>query len=694
MGGIAGVLRDLYIRLLVWLGAEPPPGYEYLLGAPAEPLKYTLKQGETLFSVARKFNIHYDRLAKANGIEKPNELKPGHTVMIPPASWDPASGPLAHLQTPTEPVLVVKPPEVEKPPPALPPEPVPAVVAEPAAPPAVEAAPPAPVEAVEPTSPAVEVITPPPPPPVQPQAPKTLPQTRPTVPLVSPPPEASVAPVMEPPKPAYEQGLLLPTEELVFRYEVQQGDTLNSISRRYGVTVEQLVTANALSDERLFAGQKLVIPGYKPDQPSPALPVEPETAAPPAPPAEQFFVYTMTRGDTLNSIAKRYDVSVEQLIAANNIEDPAHIRVGQQLRIPNIFAPLPLTPTPVIEVQPAPPVEAAIPTFPVQAVRALYMSYFATGHPETRQRIFDLLERTELNAVVIDVKSDDGLLSYSTQVPLAIEIGAARPMAKDFESVLGQLKSRGVYTIARIVAFKDALLAKNVPEYAVKQSHSADTLPDPEAMSWADPFLQPVWDYNIQIALEAAHMGFDEILFSQARFPSPSPNGTLQFSQEATREARVLAVTGFLGTAKGQLQPLQVKMAADTLGYTCWRKDDSLIGQDIERMGPYIDVLCPMLYPSAFGSGIPGYKNAIAYPYEVVYQSAQRAVGRLASAGCAVRPWIQDFPDYRFDKRVYGREEIQAQIKGCFDAGCTGYMVWDNRVKYTDGAYLPVTVRA
>jgi hypothetical protein len=104
-----------------------------------------------------------------------------------------------------------------------------------------------------------------------------------------------------------------------------------------------------------------------------------------------------------------------------------------------------------------------------------------------------------------------------------------------------------------------------------------------------------------------------------------------------------------------------------------------------------VDVLCPMLYPSAFGSGIPGYKNAIAYPYEVVYQSAQRAVERVASLGCAIRPWIQDFPDYRFDRRIYGREEIQAQIKGCFDAGCAGYMVWDNRVKYTVGAYAPVT---
>jgi hypothetical protein len=167
----------------------------------------------------------------------------------------------------------------------------------------------------------------------------------------------------------------------------------------------------------------------------------------------------------------------------------------------------------------------------------------------------------------------------------------------------------------------------------------------------------------------------------------------LHFSQEATKETRVAAITSFLSIARGQLRPYGVRVSADTLGYTSWRKDDTLIGQDIERMGQYLDVLCPMLYPSTFGSGIPGYKMAVAYPYEVVYESAQRAVSRVRALGCAVRPWIQDFPDYRFDKRIYGKEEIQAQIKACFDAGCAGFMTWDHRIKYTDGAYAPARVQ-
>jgi hypothetical protein len=254
------------------------------------------------------------------------------------------------------------------------------------------------------------------------------------------------------------------------------------------------------------------------------------------------------------------------------------------------------------------------------------------------------------------------------------------------------LKDKGVYTIARIVTFKDNPLAQSHPDLAVKTTTNT-IWQDNENLAWSDPFLKPAWDYNIQVAIEAAKQGFDEIQFDYIRFPTASAAGTPQFSQDATKQTRVAAILGFLSAVSGQLKPLGVKIAADTFGYTCWRKDDTLIGQDIDRMGQYLDVLCPMLYPSTFGSGIPGYKFAVAHPYEIVYQSAIRAVNRLEPLGCAVRPWIQDFPDYRFDKRVYGREEIQAQIKGSFDSGSTGFMVWDPRVRYTDGGYAPLRKR-
>jgi hypothetical protein len=175
------------------------------------------------------------------------------------------------------------------------------------------------------------------------------------------------------------------------------------------------------------------------------------------------------------------------------------------------------------------------------------------------------------------------------------------------------------------------------------------------------------------------------------RFPTPSPEGIPCFSQPLSRASRIAAVTGFLSTARGRLSPLGVRVAANVHGYACWRKDDMAIGQDIERMAQYLDVLCPMLYPSTFGSGIPGYQYAIAHPYEIVYETMKRAVSRVEPLGCQVRPWIQDFPDHRFDRRIYGPNEIQAQMRGSFDGKGTGYMAWNPGVEYTMMAYFPHT---
>lgn len=699
MKGIISVLNELYIRFMVWLGAAPPPGYEYLIRGEEGAREHTLQAGDTLFSVARKYGVHYERLAKANGIETPESLKPGQTLIIPPASWDPATGPLARLQ----PAPVKDTSDQE----SAPAGPAPALEAvEP--PPVIEA--PA-VDDIE-KQPVEEEVAPAPaqmtlemaePPATAPQPATVEPAPKP----LEAPPEVEPAVTAPAAAKAEEPARAGAEAEMAFRYTVQRGDTLSAIARKYNLTVKELVEANDIVDPNLiFPGQKLIIPGYMSPKPSP----QPQPQPPPPPPkTDQFFIYTVVAGDTLSAIAKRFGVTVRQLIEANEIANPNLIRVGQQLVIPGVARapspkppepqPLPPQPVPQPQPQPAPPAGRKIdpnfpPIGPLDAIRGFYVSYFAIGHAEFRQRVFELLDTTELNAVVIDAKGDHGWISYPTQIPLAQEIGANRPTARDFADVMAELKRRDVYTIARIVTFKDNPLAKSYPEYAVKTRGAGgamDIWQDHEKLSWTDPFLKPVWDYNIQVAIEAAQMGFDEIQFDYVRFPTPSQAGVPQFSQEVTKETRVAAITGFLSAARGQLLPFGVKVAADTFGYACWRKDDTLIGQDIDRLAQYLDVLSPMLYPSTFGSGIPGYKFAVAHPYEVVHESARRAVARVTQFNCSVRPWIQDFPDYRFDKRVYGKEEIQAQIKGCFDAGSTGFIVWDPRVKYTNGAYAPVT---
>ncbi len=741
MSTLKQTLHKFYIQFLIWLGAEPPSDF----AQPAGPKEYTLKEDDTIFSVARDFGVHYELIAKANGIKEDyNSLQPGQTITIPSRDWIPAeasetaSAPPPEIPEPTlpseEPEPVAK--EIEEEPidteqPSILPKPAP--------------------ENTEPSIPDLDwqtaddllteeenispefndrITSDPVMSPEEPALPEaTLVEEEPLLQNIEPQPDLVEV------FPEFEAKLdTVDTDDDVFRYEIQRGDTLNAIAKRYGLTVKGLVEANDIIDpSRIFPGQKLIIPGYmSPPQPSTAEPESDEQISeiPISVSNDQFF-YTVASGDTMSTIAKRYGITVHQLIEANNIESPSLIYIGQKLIIPDAQIPNPDEPEtkrqrhefhglgseesvdeeeqiivpepepiePTLSVPDPTPEVLSKPTYnidpnfppigPLDAVRAMYVSYFAVGHTEFREHIFNLLGSTEFNAVVIDVKGDFGWISHPTQNALAHEIGANRPTAKDFNELLDQLKEQGIYTIARIVTFKDTPLAKSYPEFAVK-TKSGEIWQDQEEQSWTDPFLKPVWDYNIEMALEAAHMGFDEIQFDFVRFPTPSQTGQPYFSQEVNKATRIAAITGFLSVARGQLKPLGVKMSAGAFGYTCWREDDTVIGQDIDRMGQYLDVLCPMLYPSTFGSGIPGYKHAISHPYEVVYLSATRAVNRLKPLGCAVRPWIQDFPDYRFDKRVYGKEEIQAQIKGSFDSGSAGFMVWDPRVKYTSDAYAPL----
>lgn len=345
----------------------------------------------------------------------------------------------------------------------------------------------------------------------------------------------------------------------------------------------------------------------------------------------------------------------------------------------------------------APPVAQSRPVTPeisTDYVKGLYLTYYSLGHNGLLTHAQTLLETTELNAVVIDVKGDRGLIPYTTTVQMAADIGAnPRAMVKDWPGLMQWFHERNVYTIARIVVFKDEPLATAHPEWAVIDSETGAIWRDRENLGWTDPAREEVWDYNIALAVEAAQLGFDEIQFDYVRFPTDGAISRATFSVENKPENRLAAVTGFLSKARAALEPLGVKMAVDVFGYTTWRSDDMGIGQQIEAMAPYLDVISPMLYPSTFGDGLPGlpqYRQAVAFPYEIVNLSVQRTVNRLAAVNpnLVVRPWIQDFPDYAFDRRTYTPDQIRLQMEGARRAGGRGWMLWDPRVRYTPQALV------
>lgn len=306
--------------------------------------------------------------------------------------------------------------------------------------------------------------------------------------------------------------------------------------------------------------------------------------------------------------------------------------------------------------------------------KALYLSGYGIANPALRSAALALVAETELNALVIDVKGDRGQISYQSAIPLAAEVGAQKiKPVKDLPGLLATLKAREIYTIARIVVFKDNPLALARPELAVRNAAGA-IWRDREELAWTDPFLQQVWDYNIAIAEEAAGWGFDEIQFDYVRFPDRSG---LRFSQPSTEAGRVAAITGFLEAARRRLAPYNVFVAADIFGYVCWNQGDTLIGQRLAELATATDYLSPMLYPSGFQFGIPGYRNPVQNPFPIVFLSLQQAQKRTGLSPLRFRPWLQAFRDYAFDGRSFAGRPLRQQIEAAEKFGANGWMLWN-----------------
>lgn len=312
--------------------------------------------------------------------------------------------------------------------------------------------------------------------------------------------------------------------------------------------------------------------------------------------------------------------------------------------------------------------------------RGLYLSFFGIGSPLLRGRAIDLIEQTELNTLVVDIKGDRGMISMKVNSRLAGEIGAQKLLTiKDAKALVDDMHQRGIYMIARIVSFKDNLLAEAKPELAIRD-RKGNIFRDREKLAWVDPTRKATWDYIGDVAIDAAKAGFDEIQFDYVRFPDATG---VKFSVENNQENRVNHITGFLTEMRTRLNPYNVYISADIFGYVLWNTNDTQIGQHLGRLNGVVDYLSPMLYPSGFQFGLPGVRNPVADPYNIVYQSLMKAQQRTGLSGVRFRPWLQAFRDYAFDKRHFKEKEISDQIRAAEESGAHGYMLWNPRNNYT-----------
>jgi len=334
-----------------------------------------------------------------------------------------------------------------------------------------------------------------------------------------------------------------------------------------------------------------------------------------------------------------------------------------------------------------------------EKVKGIFVTGHSYGHPTKYNELLDLANRTEINAMVIDVKDDAGMLSYKSDVPLAIEAGANEVVIMNdrdfFSERMKGIIDNDVYPIARIVTFKDKIVGSARPDLAIKNK-SGGVWRDNKGNAWLNPYNKDSWEYPIQLAEEAALMGFKEIQFDYVRFPTDGDRGNIDYGQAGKDKPKADAIKEFLDYARERLHDKGVNVSADVFGDIIAVKGDSTIGQQLELLGANTDILSPMVYPSHYGLGFYGVDYPDTKPYEIVNKAMDQAVERLESIPkeerAKIRPWLQDFSApwlksaYGSNYITYGPEQVRAQIKATYDAGLEEWILWNAANRYTEGA--------
>lgn len=311
-------------------------------------------------------------------------------------------------------------------------------------------------------------------------------------------------------------------------------------------------------------------------------------------------------------------------------------------------------------------------------VKALYLTFWAANTTSDRlKQILKIIDETKVNALVIDIKNEYGSTLFKTSFEQANKYGAHEHRTnRDIEKFMNLLKSKNIYTIARIVTFKDELQAVNNTDYAIKKENGT-IWRNHDEMAWVDPYDIRAHNYAISMAEEAAKVGFDEINFDYIRFPAKDG---LKFCETNNQENRVKAIGEFLDLAQKRLRKYGVFISVDTYGNICWTNDDNNIGQTVTTLAKHADYLAPMLYPSGFASGSFNFEHPSEHPHAVIYRSIKNIDGRIDPK--RVRPWLQYFKDYAHKKRDYKKFEVTEQIRASEDINTSGWMMWSPSSRY------------
>jgi len=325
-------------------------------------------------------------------------------------------------------------------------------------------------------------------------------------------------------------------------------------------------------------------------------------------------------------------------------------------------------------------------------LRGLYVNRWAA----LGRKLNDLIgvaKRTEINALVIDVKDDRGFVLYRSKVPLASEIGADTAdghwmSSAKIRAVLDTMAAHNIYPIARIVVAKDPLLARKKLDLAIKRKSDLKPWLDKNGKPWLDPHQRVVWQYAADLAREAYDLGFSEVQFDYVRFPDERRLIAETVFPLANGRSRAQVIRDQLGFVRKALKPQGMRVTADVFGLTATDTTDMGIGQRWEMFVDQVDVVLPMIYPSHFARGTYKLRDPNAHPYKTIDHALKDAIARSDSVpnAATVIPWYQDFT---LGAPRYNAEHVRAQMKAGYDNGFQSWILWNPGSRYTEGALRP-----
>ena len=330
-------------------------------------------------------------------------------------------------------------------------------------------------------------------------------------------------------------------------------------------------------------------------------------------------------------------------------------------------------------------------------VKGVYMTSWVAGSKNLRENLVKIIDDTEINTIVIDIKDYTGKIVFSVGSSKLKSYGSEDIRVSDLRDFIESLHKKGVYVIGRIAVFQDAYFVKFRPDLAVKNKLGTEVWKDRKGISWIDPASLEYWDYIILLAKESRKIGFDEINFDYIRFPSDGNMEDISYPWSSTTP-KAIVLKDFFKYLQEKLRDSGLKTSADLFGMTTTSKNDMGIGQVLENTLPYFDYVSPMVYPSHYPPSFGGFENPEANPYAIIKYSMEEAVKRadifeqMASTTNPIvnsvhykdklRPWLQDFGL----KVTYGSAEVRAQIKATNDVCLDSWLLWSASYKYTRGA--------